>query len=759
MTRGRSPRVGCGSSRAGSRTPTRSVGGGRSRSSSVATSAATSELGQDVASARIAKATRAILQRHDGYTKELLCQFLAQRFPEIPSCARKILVVGASTAAAFAAHHYDVVRESWMSDDPRKKKCGSDAGCVLSYWSMGLSTSHLAQKHLNLQPTRATENLAQATTTTARDITPAPRPTSAPVTKVLKVMLDKVLPVPIPACRPRPMLRDDLVARALASSGLSEIISCYGESDLADAPETAAAGSYTNADDVSRESRMAIGMNESLTREGGLLSIGAAVLAQRNTTALVQTEQYEPAGASMDADETVPVINYVPTPIAAATHPPTTAPAVVAAPTTTPAIMSAATTAPEVVAALTTTPVIMPVPTAISETVSAPPAVVREVNAAAGHVSVTIVANCSSTADDEVLFIDSDATPEAGGQLSTAALEVDTASDAMSVISSAALSARESAEAPLARSGVRLVSLSGLSSSTRIDRREESSSSTALKRKPSCADPGTPSAKRQAGSSSSSTAANDSSSTTQRPSTSARHDDGKSSSRVSAAADPKERERQSDATRRKTVSPAKVDVRGPSKDSTSSSARSSDKPGTTANKTSTGDDRRPEHRESADRADERTKTSNRPSSTSDRYDPDTGHRVPEKASSSTSDPPLIIEQSTSDFDEDTSLLERSRQLKSVVKSVKESQKSEKGKDKDKNGDRSKNKDENRGKDKGKDRDEDRSKDRNEDRSKDKGNGKGTRRRSPSPDVRISLSREDNAAVQQFLEDRRRHAKR
>jgi len=265
-----------------------------------------SGLGQDVASSRIAKATRAILQRHDGYSKDLLCEFLAQRFPEIPACARKILVVGASTAAAFAAHHYDVVRESWLSADPQKKKCGADAGCVLSYWSMGLGESRSDGKSDVVRPPRVMKSLAPSATATTRDVTSPSQPVSVPVSKVRDVMLNKVFPVPMAAGRPHPqdpVLRDDLMTRALVAAGLSDVVAYYGVGGT----QCAAEATYAHDDaDVhqDQQSQMEHWVSGTLSQEGGLLSIGTAVLAhrfgERGCFNPSQAEQYDPTSILVD---------------------------------------------------------------------------------------------------------------------------------------------------------------------------------------------------------------------------------------------------------------------------------------------------------------------------------------------------------------------------------------------------------------------------------------------------------------------------
>jgi hypothetical protein len=150
------------------------------------------------------------------------------------------------------------------------------------------------------------------------------------------------------------------------------------------------------------------------------------------------------------------------------------------------------------------------------------------------------------------------------------------------------------------------------------------------------------------------------------------------------------------------------------------------------------DDQRSGQRESTESRDKQEKTSSRQPSTSDRYDHGTGRRLPEKASTSTSDPLLIRQHSTSDLDEDASVVERSRQSVQVksVKSAASDQRKESEKT-SKDSDR---------------RDE-------ASRGKGKAKGKSTHRRSALPNVRISHSRQDNDAVQRFLDDRRRHAKR
>jgi len=345
------------------------------------------------------------------------------------------------------------------------------------------------------------------------------------------------------------------------------------------------------------------------------------------------------------------------------------------------------------------------------------------------------------------VLIDSDAGEEAEDPTPPAVNEVELIPDAMSVVSAATLSARESdeaqsAKAPAAQTVTHLIQrISALD-----DRQEVPRRSTGLKRKPSDADTGTTAAKRPAGSGSGSSSSSTMVDSTQRPSTSKNADDGKSSSRDAATSDLKERERQPETAPKKTVSSAKADVRDPKKGSTSSSARHADQTDDQASRSSAGevstrDDRRPGHRESAERSDKLAKTSTRQPSTSDRYDPETGRRVPEKSksTSTTSDPPLILEPSTSDFDEDASLLERSRKLKSVASPVKSPAADQRKKPQKSGGDS----------------------DRKDSKNKDKGKGKAkdTQKRPPSPCIRLSLSREDNAAVQRFLEDRRRHAKR
>ena len=81
--------------------------GRRSDSASSTSSVATCE--DKLSSATIEKATLAVLDRHDDYSKDALCAFLARCYPSIPVLCRKALVVAASTAARQASRLHGLV--------------------------------------------------------------------------------------------------------------------------------------------------------------------------------------------------------------------------------------------------------------------------------------------------------------------------------------------------------------------------------------------------------------------------------------------------------------------------------------------------------------------------------------------------------------------------------------------------------------------------------------------------------------------------
>jgi len=123
-----------------SRTKKMSQQGSCSSSSSVKPSTARCPDGSSVSFRYIEKATLALLDQRDDYSKDALCNFLARCYPKIPASSRKILVVAATTAATRVAGLHALV--SGSSQDPGMKKMVECAADALLCWNLGLSPSH-----------------------------------------------------------------------------------------------------------------------------------------------------------------------------------------------------------------------------------------------------------------------------------------------------------------------------------------------------------------------------------------------------------------------------------------------------------------------------------------------------------------------------------------------------------------------------------------------------------------------------------------
>jgi len=234
-------------STAGCRAPRSGQRGGSVSSTS---SAATCE--EKVSSATIEKATLAILDRHDEYSKDALCAFLARCYPNIPAVCRKVLVVAAATGARRAAQLHGLVARDSRSANVALRKLPIGAADILDCWSLGLDPPHRAgrtfERHQRIN--------AEA--------------------------------------------RDDPMSRAMTEAGLDAIVSRYDVCDLTQRMQT-------NEDELANASRARKVCRELMdadqrNRESYLLRIGSAVLGHLPPTVVSREEQHVPTGGSSSAE-------------------------------------------------------------------------------------------------------------------------------------------------------------------------------------------------------------------------------------------------------------------------------------------------------------------------------------------------------------------------------------------------------------------------------------------------------------------------
>ena len=317
-----------------------------------------------ISSATIEKATLAVLDRHDDYSKDALCAFLARCYPSIPVLCRKALVVAASTAARQAARLHGLVVRNNRSENVAFRKFAIGAADVLDCWGLGLNPPHRAGRTYERHQRINAEARAQEILSAEGAALPSE---ASPVTeaRVRNAMASKLLPVPMPLLPFDVNPRDDLMSRAMADAGLENIVTHYDVCDLtqdmetneggfASAPATQEArresvdteerccevhllqiGSavhghpppavvnreermkskedeLTSASKV-REAHLELVSAEQRSREAYLLEIGSAVLGLPPPTVVNREEQYVPAGVTSSDELVVP--NYVPTPV------------------------------------------------------------------------------------------------------------------------------------------------------------------------------------------------------------------------------------------------------------------------------------------------------------------------------------------------------------------------------------------------------------------------------------------------------------
>ena len=268
--------AGCRAPRSGRR------GGSVSSTSSVATCE------EKVSSATIEKATLAILDRHDDYSKEALCAFLARCYPNIPVLCRKVLVVAASTAARSASRLHGLVVRNNRSENVAFRKFASGAADVLDCWGLGLNPPHRAgrtfERHQRINAEAGAKLIAAAEGA-------APRSETSPTTeaRVRNAMANKLLPVPMPLPPFNLNTRDDLMSRAMADAGLENLVTRYDVCDLTQQSET-------NEEDLAcapkaREACQELEDVEQRSREAQLLQFGSAVLGH-SPPAVVNREEH-----------------------------------------------------------------------------------------------------------------------------------------------------------------------------------------------------------------------------------------------------------------------------------------------------------------------------------------------------------------------------------------------------------------------------------------------------------------------------------
>lgn len=270
-----------------------------------------------VSSAVIRKATLAMLDRHGDYSKESLCAFLEERYPEIPATARKVLVVAASTAASRAAHLHEVYEKNSRSVDDEKRRFAAGAASALSFWGLGLTAVHRAANaaprrrlvescERDLPPPPAQQELPPAPTSSQ----PCPRELSAAV-RMKDVLESRRLPVPMPRALIDYPANTDLLSQALSEAGMADVLARYPPYPQDAAPKTAIVQKRRTRlpspkVDASTVSPSAGGPNDGAAAE-------AAVEAATADPAPDQVDsEYDPAQGSTAASEAT----YTPTPLA-----------------------------------------------------------------------------------------------------------------------------------------------------------------------------------------------------------------------------------------------------------------------------------------------------------------------------------------------------------------------------------------------------------------------------------------------------------
>jgi len=240
-----------------------------------------------VSPAIISEATRAVIEHHQSYTLGSLCKLLADFFPAIPSSAREILVVAAAAGAERAAKLHYVWLDNFQSPDEEKRRFAAGAASTLSYWCLGLGMDGLRSSLGNRdQPGAAqfdTPRQAARIETTAR------RGRSDPGLgdRIRSVFDDRELPVPVPDNRSRVQSTHDLLARAMFEAGVQ--------------PEDAAGSAEVDME-----------VSDELADADALVEQSRAHEADRGT-GRCQVEQYVPVGGAITAADATVIYN--PTPI------------------------------------------------------------------------------------------------------------------------------------------------------------------------------------------------------------------------------------------------------------------------------------------------------------------------------------------------------------------------------------------------------------------------------------------------------------
>ena len=654
----------------------------RRRGDSVSSTSSVATCEEKVSSATIEKATLAILDRHDEYSQDALCAFLARCYPTIPAVCMKVLVVAAASGARSAAQLHGLVARNNRSENVAFKKFAIGAADVLDCWGLGLNPPHRAgrtfERHQRINAEAGAKPIAAAEGA-------APRSEASPATeaRVRNALASKFLPVPMPLQPLDFNPRDDLMSQAMADAGLENIVTRYdvcdltqrsatNEEDLASASKNQEArrelqdserrgrgarllriGSAvlghsppaaanceehmeTNGDELASASKTREVYREFLgteqrSREAYLMEIGSAVLGHSPPTVANREEPYEPVGVS-GAEMVVP--DYVPTPVSIN-------------------------------------------------------------HAATGQPVITL---SESDADDNNNIVDS-------GSLT---VPVET-SDAMSMINAAVLAAEMSmragvSDAPLVVDTDAQPSpapvLAVVASRDAVNSGVSSTSSGSKKRKPSAEHTEPPAAKRSSPTSSAAVAKSAEVSTTNQPAAKG-GSDPMSAPKIASTNDP----RRNESVKGKSSVGGGQTISGPDSPAASGGCGVRDaRPTSGALTDATGGGSKSPSTSSAARADRADKSVGAPGnagaekraprkeSTDDRYNPDTGLRLPVKTKSSAdkttkstsaesaASQPVDIVLTASDMDDDASQPDRSKSVRSAVVLVRLSSLEDRSKD-------------------------------------------------------------------------------